>query len=682
MASTRNASMTRAEIDLGAVLASVVRALPFLLVIAAIVAVVAFVALSRLTPLYRAEARVLVGIGDAGPAVVRSTIAGEIQLIRSRDIARGVAASLDLATAPEYRQSIEGGSWLDDAMVALGLKRDLQGATLEERVLARYGDNLAVHAPDGEALIVIAFYAADPELAARTANAIADAYLALRSSATAETVAMLQAEIDRVRAALAEAEQRAAALRNEVASLPPPLAEAERAALQAEREAAEEAARRAGAEAVAIRAGLAAGTMPDMPAIQNDAGVRGLVEEQRGLRTELARETAANPLGNPRVAEIRARLAAIDAELRVAAERVASGLDAAFERDRAQAEALAQRLAGADAAAAAAAELAKVEHEIAGYRERLDATVAKQEDLKQSGVLPGDVRLLSRATVPAAPDWPDVLFLTGLAFVLALILGLALVVVRAVAGGRSKREVPFEPLADLELPPPAAARFRRVDDDGVPRAMQDEPTLAPRMDEGGCSLGAVADSIAGRRRVVVTLAEDSDADGRPLAAVALARALAGRDRSVVLVDLRDDGADSLAMGEGPDLPGFGDLLAGEVSFAQVIFRDMRSRAHLIPTGEGPILPEALAGERLATLLAALDHTYDHIVLDCPDDAIPFIAPGADAALVASDHGSADPRTVRAVSRVAKVSSARIFHLKVDPGRRPSDPDAAPTAEAA
>ena len=94
----------------------------------------------------------------------------------------------------------------------------------------------------------------------------------------------------------------------------------------------------------------------------------------------------------------------------------------------------------------------------------------------------------------------------------------------------------------------------------------------------------------------------------------------------------------------------------------MIFRDRRSRAHFIPAGLQPIRPEALSGERLATLLAALDHTYDHVVIDCPDDAIAGMAPGADAALVASEYVNADPRTVRAVARIAKVSAARIFHL--------------------
>ena len=112
------------------------------------------------------------------------------------------------------------------------------------------------------------------------------------------------------------------------------------------------------------------------------------------------------------------------------------------------------------------------------------------------------------------------------------------------------RRVPFEPLADLDLPPRPSARFRRLDDEDVPRAMADEPTLAPVGEEAEASLGAVADGIAGRRRVVVTLAEESDAGGRPLVAVALARALSGRDRSVVLVDLRGDGADERRDGRG------------------------------------------------------------------------------------------------------------------------------------
>ena len=93
--------------------------------------------------------------------------------------------------------------------------------------------------------------------------------------------------------------------------------------------------------------------------IRADAIAGALLVEQRALREELARETAANPLGNPRVAEIRARLADVDAALEAAAERIVAGLDAEAERGREQATDLARRLSDADAAAAAATELAR-----------------------------------------------------------------------------------------------------------------------------------------------------------------------------------------------------------------------------------------------------------------------------------------------------------------------------------
>ncbi len=674
MASTDSASATRAEIDIRALVLSIVRSLPLLLLIAAVLAGTVFLVLSRLTPLYLAEARLIVEVDDVGPAVARSPLDGEVQLIRSREIALAVISELGLAAVPEYRRAAEGGGLLRALRVALGLARDLSDATEEERVLAHYGERLSVRCVDDTATIVVSFEAEDPELAARAANAVASAYLSMRRSVTAESAAMLEAEIDRLHASLSEAEHRATALRDLVAGLPAPLTEAERGTLESEARAAVEAAAAAAASAEAIRGALAAGRLPDVPAYLDDPAVRELVEEQGRLRDELAREMAGNPLGNPRVAELRGRLTAMMAELREAAERVAAGLDASADLSRSRAATLQQRLRDTDAATAAATELATVEQAASDYRSRLEAAERRRDALNEAGVFAGDIRLLARADVPASPVWPDAPFWTVVSFVGALILGGVIVAVRTIDRDGAVRRVPFEPLAEMRMPEPATARFRRVEQDDLARPPPEAPTLAPIIDRGGGSLGTVADSIAGQQRVVVTLAEDSDSGGRPLVAVALARALAGRDHSVVLLDFRDDGADALALGETPSLPGFADLLAGRVSFSQVIFRDRRSRAHFISAGAEPVRPEALAGERLATLLAALDHTYDHVVIDCPDEAVARIAPGADAALVASEHASADPRTVRAVSRVARASDARIFHLKVEPGRRPSDPD--------
>jgi Mrp family chromosome partitioning ATPase len=216
---------------------------------------------------------------------------------------------------------------------------------------------------------------------------------------------------------------------------------------------------------------------------------------------------------------------------------------------------------------------------------------------------------------------------------------------------------------------PADGHSRWSDDRSVRRMMTREPTLVPEMvDRVEESLAAIAGDIiqSGKKRVLVTLAEGSDSEGRPLGAVALARALARADTRVVLVDFRGDGTNAASMGEGEDLPGFSDLFDGEASFAQVIFRDRKSRVHFIPSGARALAAGELADERVGPLLSALDHTYDHVILDVADDAIGALAPGCEAAVVVSEFDAGDPRTVRAFERIGAASAAKIILLVVDP----------------
>jgi MinD-like ATPase involved in chromosome partitioning or flagellar assembly len=229
-------------------------------------------------------------------------------------------------------------------------------------------------------------------------------------------------------------------------------------------------------------------------------------------------------------------------------------------------------------------------------------------------------------------------------------------------------------LVSVPLPEVVGVRSVRVaaarwgDDGGVRRILPAMPTFADSERER-----PIRDSVAHlalrliserAKRIMVVTVGGEVGKCRPLAAVALARALARADRRPVLIDLRDDGADSLSMGETADLPGFSDLLAGEASFGQVIFRDRQSRVHFIPAGRQRRPGQDLADEPIGLLVTALDHTYDHVVLDVAGDVVTAIAAECDVAVVATAFDRDDLRTASLVQRVQAHSQAKVVVFRV------------------
>jgi len=274
--------------------------------------------------------------------------------------------------------------------------------------------------------------------------------------------------------------------------------------------------------------------------------------------------------------------------------------------------------------------------------------------------------IIQRAEAADMPYFPQPLLFAALAGLLAFCATLLFLLFRA--RRMLQRQADFEaPLPIVPGAVPVDARMRSSDGAPARRATPDEPTLATVDRANRESLATILAEVTASspKRVMVTLAEGSER-GRPPAAVAIARALASPDQRCVLVDLRADGENSLSMGEKADLPGFAHLYAGLASFAQVIFRDRHSRVHFIPGGRKLLQQSELSDERARNLLKALDHTYDHVVLDVADEAIDAVAEGCELAVVVSEFPSADPRTARAFDRITAASDATIMLLAVDP----------------
>ena len=721
---TPAATATELEIDLRALFSTLLRKLPYILVFVAIVAGGTYYGLRRVQPVYTSQTTILIQVGESNltqttqvsPEQTATTldqqaITSQVQLIRSRDLAKSVAAKLDLASKPEFNPALRGPSLVDKLLARIGIAPKPVGA-VEDRVLEAYYKRLAVYAVDKSRVIVIEFDSTDPQLAADAANAVADGYIALQREAkrisTADAAKYLSAQIGELRTKVKDAETKVENYRSQndlfvsgsTANTTLPQQQLGDLSTELARVRSEKANARAKADQ--IRAALKAGVTANVPDVLNSPLIQRLVEQEVALRSQMAQFSVTLGPQHPRMKELKAQVADFDRQIASESRKIVGALDTevalADAREKELSAALSRQKVATGQANDAGVELAALEREASAQRDLLDAYLRRYREAlarEQASLPPADARVISEAAVPSDPSFPKIVPMTGAAAAVALILAIAFVLLRELASGRPMRRVVFDDMVPV-VPDamPVGGHLRWADDHSVRRMMPAEPTLAPDLvDRVEESLATIAGEIisADARRVLVTLAEGSEENGRPLAAVALARALARTDMRAVVVDLRGDNADAVSMGEGTDLPGFSDLFDGEASFAQVIFRDRRSRVHFIPAGRAPLDAALLDQERLETILSALAMTYDCVILDANDAMIARVGGTADLAVVVSEFGASDPRTKGAFDRVTAVCDAKILLLMVDPatpaqaaedGGEPPMPRETPVAETA
>ena len=212
------------ELDLGAVGRTLVRKKWWILGPAIAVAALTFVGVNLITPKYKSEARIIIegrenvffrpeaekGASERDRTVDQEAVTSQVQLALSRDLARQVIKQLKLSELPEFDSTLRGVSLMRYSLGFLGLAKDPLSMTPEERVLESYFERLTVFPVDKSRVISIEFQSADPELAARVANAVADNYLAVQQTARQEQTRAagrwLGGEIDLLRKRVAEAE--------------------------------------------------------------------------------------------------------------------------------------------------------------------------------------------------------------------------------------------------------------------------------------------------------------------------------------------------------------------------------------------------------------------------------------------------------------------------------------------
>jgi uncharacterized protein involved in exopolysaccharide biosynthesis/Mrp family chromosome partitioning ATPase len=685
-------------------------------------------AVNLVTPRYKSEARILIDgreniflrpngerNDEQRAGLDAEAVTSQVQLLLSRDLASEIIKKNKLAQLPEFDPVLGGLSPLKSLLALVGIGRDPFSLTPEERVLDAYFDRYTAYVVDKSRVVVVEFQSRDPELAARVANSIADAYLVLQQATRQEQAKSasqwLSGEIDNLRKKVADAESRVEDFRSKsslfVGTNNTTLSNQQMGELNTQLNNARGLKSDAESKARMIREMLQGGKPIEASDVLNSELIRRLSEQRVTLRAQLAEQSSTLLDNHPRIKELKAQLAVLDTQIRDEASKVSRSLDndarIASGRVEGLSASLDQLKKQASSSNGQDVQLRALDREAKAQRELLESYLAKYREAntrENIDAAPADGRIISRASVSNAPAYPKKLPIVLIATLATLLLSagtiltgelLRMTTPRLIAS-RAEPEVAREPMVVHEpvvVHEPAAR---------VPEAVPEmvhapEAAVAPEMDpvpvfnppglETPTEITEI-EQLAERLRQAgdaarkITILGTASSESITLTALTLARLMA-RDARVVVADLSVSSPTISAISADPTAPGLVELMVGEASFSQVITRDRVSRVHLVSAGRPGADRTLLQSPRLTLAIDALLRVYDLVLLDAglaSDLPAELLTSQARAVVVPEASMASDARTLmceqlKAVgfSEVTMLSKPTLPSDAVDPGPR-------------
>jgi succinoglycan biosynthesis transport protein ExoP len=594
-------------------------------------------------------------------------VQSQIQLLTSRDLARRAIKRLELQGNQEFDPLADGVGAVTRVMVLLGLSRDPTLMSPEDRILEKFAEKLSVLSPTKTRVLSIEFSSKNPDLAARGANTVAETYIEMQqeakrqlAGAAAQSLSNLVSDLH---TRVAEAEDKVEAYRAKTGLLIGannaviPTQQLGEINLQLSNARATQA--DAQAKAHLLREMLRQNRVGEIPDVANNESIRRIFEQRVALRAQLALESRSLLPQHPRIKELQAQLADLDAQWRSAAERTARTLEnearIASSRVENLARALDDQKRVTGAAGAEEVKLRDLERAARLLKEQLETeTVKYQEALARERVkaTTADARIIQRALAPQIPSFPKKIPITAFATLAALILSVGAIVAGELLSGRARSAAPRAtplpaPETQAPLQTPARAPAPVVEAAGHPAfaasAAPAEDVMVQNEDEEAEAVNRI-DRARAEQTCVKVLVTPCEAEGKPAdTAIALGRNLARRGRTLLAVADRGATAFDALVQHAPGRPkGMSDLTSGAAEFAEVIHRDAGSRLHVMPGG-------VEAGEErydLALIVTALAHTYDFVVFAASAEQALRLAPHVDLAFVVGGDAAAEALRAR------------------------------------
>ncbi len=634
----------------------------FILLVLGLVA--AFV--SRIPPGFEAEALVmlneretrLVDIPEVLQALPQNEegLQGQLLLIKSRSMAERLVNELRLHMLPEFNPALRPATrtladwldpvqfipatvldrlpraWADTLMTAtspVDMTDQQKAALLRAEIIENVMQNIRAEAANRSTVISVKFVSSNPQLAALSANKLAELYLSeqleTKQSASKRASEFLEHEIVRLRAGVEAAENAIRQYQEEHGMIEEQPVDAQQLSelttqlvLSRSQRAEAEARLRQVEQLIASDVSLeAAAQMVDSP----------VLNELRAREVDVSRQMAelSSEFGerHPRMVNLRTELASMQARKETEIRQVAQRLRDEGQVLRSRESALQSSIQGLRQQLAvrnmAEVDLQALQREAEAERELLTTYINRAKEIgSQQMAQQPDARIISQAVQPDEARYPQRGLIFGLAFFASLLAGSLVVFGLESLDNTFRSSEQVEDLIGLPtlgLVPAIVGLDRR-------REAPEDYVLDNPNSPFGEAIRSLRTAIlltrAGAAPKTLLLTSAIPSEGKTSVAICLARisARAGRRTLIIDCDLRRPRLHELA--ETGNDSGLSDLLLRHRQLDEVLQSDDRSGASFITAGPPVPDPAALlASDAMRKLLKDVSGRYDLVILDSP-----------------------------------------------------------------
>jgi uncharacterized protein involved in exopolysaccharide biosynthesis len=436
-----------ARMDAAGLMRAVWLRLPRILLVTALLLAASFAILTVVPKTYESSASLLVEPRDSA-VNTEALISNQIELLKSRDLLLEVVDRENLRSVPEF--SGVGFNPVQAVLSLLGRKPEPR--SLDETVLANLGDRMTVTRERDPTVISVLVRSTDAALAARVANAIAEAAVKRRATPsgtdTADTAALPQGEIDRLRLKVRAAET---AVTNykvehglEVGAAATPLT-GQMSMVNQQIADAQQKKNDAQSRAELIRGLVNSGQSLDGVAdVSNSVVISSLLQTKASLQAELAQRSTTLLANHPTIKALKAQIREIEEQIRAESRKVADSLEAEAkvqaDLEQKLRDDLTRAQLASDDATSGGVTLDSLEREAQAQRDLLETYLARPSDAEAgaaaTSALP-DVRIVAEATAPAAPSSPRTALILGGVGITSLLLQVGAILFGELKSGRA-----------------------------------------------------------------------------------------------------------------------------------------------------------------------------------------------------------------------------------------------------